>query len=62
MFEKLADILGPEHEALLVHLSFIFPQDLLPDYIIDSPLRKAYKAAFDMMLNIEVIFYDSFLV
>ncbi|KHN74487.1 hypothetical protein Tcan_09661 [Toxocara canis] len=53
VFEKLKEILGSEHDLLLVLVSFLFPDDMLPEAILNDPLRKAYASAIEMLLNIE---------
>lgn len=54
MFEKLKEILGDEHDLLLVLVSFLFPEDLISESVLNDSMRKAYANAIEMILNIEV--------
>uniref|UniRef100_A0A915CFH2 Uncharacterized protein n=1 Tax=Parascaris univalens TaxID=6257 RepID=A0A915CFH2_PARUN len=53
MFQKLREILGDEHDLLLILVSFLFPEDLISESVLNDPIRKAYASAIEMILNIE---------
>ncbi|KAJ1345530.1 hypothetical protein KIN20_000086 [Parelaphostrongylus tenuis] len=58
-FDRLKDALFPKHADVLVLLSLLADESVLPPGLLTSPLRRAYHGAVQMLLAIEAYFHGT---